>query len=414
MLYSVYITTIHRILRNCVDKMTPSSSQVVVAGHICLDLIPAFTAGSTVPAPGQLVQVGPAIVSTGGPVSNTGLALHHLGVPTQLMGKVGDDAFGSIVLDLVRSRSENLAQGIIVAQGETTSYSVVLSLPSVDRSFLHCSGANDTFCARDLKLETIAHTRLFHFGYPPLMAQMFADNGRNLMEVFQKVKSLGVTTSLDMVMVEPQSPAGQADWSAILRKALPHVDIFLPSIEELLVLLHEHTENQWLTHTTDDIHLQMSSLRELASRLLLWGAGIVVFKLGLHGIYMRTAGRQRLTQLGAAAPADLEEWANREIWSPIFKIDHFGGTTGAGDSAIAGFIAALLKEQSPENTMMFACAVGACNVEAADALSGLRTWEQTVLRIKNGWERQPQSFDEPDWHLHPASQSWLGPLDRQP
>ena len=391
-----------------------SSSQVVVAGHICLDLIPAFGDGSNVPAPGQLVQVGPAILSTGGPVSNTGLALHHLGIPTRLMGKVGDDAFGRIILDLIQARNQNLAEGIIVAPGETTSYSVVLNLPNVDRSFLHCSGANDTFCANDLKLETIAHTRLFHFGYPPLMAQMFKDNGRNLKEVFQKVKTHGVTTSLDMVMVEPQSPAGQADWESILREALPHVDIFLPSIEELLVLLREPTENQWLTHTTDGVHLRPSVLRELADRLLHWGTGIVVFKLGLHGIYMRTGGIQRLAQLGTAAPTGLEQWANREIWAPIFRIDHFGGTTGAGDSAIAGFIAALLKEQSPENAMMFACAVGACNVEAADALSGLRTWEQTVMRIKNGWERQPPSFDEPDWHLHPASQSWLGPLDRQP
>ena len=72
---------------------------VVVAGHICLDIIPEFP-GGTKPKieklfiPGRLVNVKEAIISTGGVVSNTGLALHRLGMKVELMGKVGDDFFG--------------------------------------------------------------------------------------------------------------------------------------------------------------------------------------------------------------------------------------------------------------------------------------------------------------------------------
>ena len=46
--------------------------------------------------PGQTVEAGPVVFSTGGTVSNTGLALHKLGVSTGLMGakivvlKIGD------------------------------------------------------------------------------------------------------------------------------------------------------------------------------------------------------------------------------------------------------------------------------------------------------------------------------------
>lgn len=144
-----------------------------------------------------------------------------------------------------------------------------------------------------------------------------------------------------------------------------------------------------------------------------WGAGLVVFKLGTFGIYMRTAGEERLNHLGNGAPEDVALWANREIWSPIFQVDQFIGTTGAGDSAIAGFITALLRGESPERTMMFACAVGACNVEAADALSGLLTWEETLTRIEKGWKRLPVSLTEPGWRVHPTSQTWLGPFDCQ-
>ena len=48
---------------------------------------------------------------------------------------------------------------------------------------------------------------------------------------FEKAKEAGATTSLDLSLSNPESPAGKADWPAILRKTLPYVDIFVPSIE---------------------------------------------------------------------------------------------------------------------------------------------------------------------------------------
>src|SRR5260370_18175509 len=56
----------------------PRTAEAVVAGHICLDVIPTLVAGGEVFMPGQTVEAGPAVFSTRGPVSNTGLALHHL------------------------------------------------------------------------------------------------------------------------------------------------------------------------------------------------------------------------------------------------------------------------------------------------------------------------------------------------
>ena len=60
--------------------------RVIVAGHICLDILPAFPPASASSPfsftsqfqPGSLLRVGPAVFSTGGPVSNTGLALHNM------------------------------------------------------------------------------------------------------------------------------------------------------------------------------------------------------------------------------------------------------------------------------------------------------------------------------------------------
>ena len=186
----------------------------------------------------------------------------------------------------------------------------------------------------------------------------------------------------------------------------------LPSIEEILLLLGRPVDkNLWVEQSSRRDRLRIAFLRELADLLLSWGTKIIVFKMGQFGIYMRTAKLECLTDFGAAMPSNIAVWANRELWSPIFQIDRFGGTTGAGDSAIAGFIAALLRDKSPEETLMFACATGACNVEASDALSGLKTWDETWARIAGGWARIPLNFDEPGWQLDSNKQLWLGPFD---
>ena len=64
-----------------------------------------------------------------------------------------------------------------VPKGEVTSYTVVLNPPGIDRIFLHCPGANDTFTDEDVTDEVLGGASLFHFGYPPLMKQIWSDGG---------------------------------------------------------------------------------------------------------------------------------------------------------------------------------------------------------------------------------------------
>ena len=58
--------------------------------------------------------------------------------------------------------------------------------------------------------------------------------------------------------------------------------------------------------------------------------------------------------------------AGAQIWHPAFQVD-VAGTTGAGDAAYAGLLAALMRGLEPEACARMACAVAACNIEAADA-----------------------------------------------
>jgi sugar/nucleoside kinase (ribokinase family) len=385
----------------------------VVAGHLCLDILPTLDhlgrgQFEALFRPGRLIQAGAAQFATGGPVSNTGLALHRLGVPTHLIAKVGSDPFGQIVRDVVSRYDPRLVEGIAVDARATTSYSVIISPPGTDRIFLHCPGANDTFAAADVAYDLVRKAALFHFGYPPLMARMYRQTGKELVEILATAKATGATTSLDMSFPDPSSESGRVDWRTIYRTVLPHVDLFLPSIEELLFTLRPRTFEQLSSRGPLACQVEAAMLADLSLELLDMGAKIAVLKLGDRGLYLRTAGLDRLESLGRARPSELRPWAGREIWAPCFQVD-VAGTTGAGDATIAGFLAALLRGLAPEQAMVMAVAVGACNVEAADALSGLQTWEDTAGRVAAGWLRRDMGAPGVDWQKEGATGLWLGP-----
>jgi sugar/nucleoside kinase (ribokinase family) len=392
------------------------SIEAVVGGTICVDVFPGFGhlgegKFERLFQPGGVITVGPAIFSTGGPVSNTGLALDRLGIATRLIGKVGDDFFGGVTRSLVEKINPNLASGLVVAAGETTSYTIVISPPGEDRFFLHCHGVNDTFCADDIDMDLVARARLFHFGYPPTMRRMYIEGGKELSLVLRRAKSTGVTTSLDMTSLDPTTESGQVDWVSVLRAALPYVDIFLPSFEETLYALRRATFDR-LTRKAPEAgllsHATAGLLAELSREMIGMGVKIAGLKLGDRGLYLRTAGREALLSLGRAAPSGLEEWADQELWAPCFRVNVVG-TTGSGDATIAGFLSALLRNFPPRRAVNAAVAVGACNVEAADALSGLRSWESTLARIAQGWERLPVTVNAPGWTYDGKHGLWVGP-----
>ena len=376
----------------------------VVAGHLCLDLIPDLSplgeaSLAALLRPGQLLEVGPLAVSTGGSVSNTGQALHILGMRTRLMGKLGDDPLGTLVRQVISGRGEGLADGMIIDPEAATSYTVIVSPPGTDRIFLHAPAANHTFGADDVRYDVVAQARLFHFGYPPLMRRFYADGGTELVTMFRRVRELGVTTSLDMALPDPASHAGRADWRAILTDVLPWVDVFLPSIEEILFMLRPDTYEALMEQAGGESLLPWVTpalLSDVSAELVAMGGRVVGLKLGDRGLYLRTAEAATLAAMGAAAPADAADWAGRELWAPCFQA-LVVGTTGAGDATIAGFLAALLRGLGVKEAVRMAVGVGACNVEAADAVGGLRSWEATVERIAAGWAQHPLAVDAAGW-----------------
>ena len=371
-----------------------SDLNIVAAGHVCLDIIPTFLRGAAsldaVLQPGKLVDMGPAVLSTGGSVSNTGLALKRLGLPVRLMGKIGDDSFGTAVRDIFRKVDDSLVQTMIVDPAVSTSYTVVISPPGIDRVFLHCPGANDCFCAGDVSSALLAGMDIFHFGYPPLMAAFYRD-AEELAKLFGRVKALGVATSLDMALPDPASPAGQADWGGILRRALPSVDIFAPSLDEITFMLHRERGLAVRAKAAEGVPmggLIEDDVRALAGELLAMGTAVVMLKLGNQGAYLRVTGdRQRLAGCGCFSDAACEAWREAEFFSPCFNA-RVAGTTGSGDCTVAGLLAGIAKRLGPSESVRTAVAVGSASVERPDATSGVPAWDALDARIRAGWGRE--------------------------
>jgi sugar/nucleoside kinase (ribokinase family) len=329
-------------------------AEVIVAGHICLDIIPRFLSESAL-QPGALIEVGAADLSTGGCVSNVGRALHRLGVEVSLVGKVGDDAFGQIVCDLLTAESPDLAEGLVVSEGGSTSYSVVINPPDRDRTFLHMPGENNTFSSSDVPASALESAKILHFGYPPLMARMYADEGAELETLFRRAKHTGVITSLDLSLPDPSSASGRAPWKRILERVLPITDLFFPSESELAFMLG----------------LQPDQSEAMIQQCLKMGAGVAVLKRGDRGL--------------SAGAASLPLGPDQVAHHPCFKVQACG-TTGAGDATIAGFLMGYLRGFDLQRCLEAGCAVGASSVEAYDAVSGVRPWSETQARIRAGWD----------------------------
>jgi sugar/nucleoside kinase (ribokinase family) len=392
--------------------MNPLSA--IVAGHICLDIYPDLADCTTEQfkksfIPGHLLKIGPLSYTTGGPVSNTGLALHKLGVETKLMGKIGVDFSGQAVKEIIHHFNPTLVEGMIEDPAENTSYSIVISPPGIDRFIMHYPGANDTFSSKDIRTNLLNDVRIFHFGYPPLMKLMYYPDGQELARIFQQAKLTGVTTSLDTAFPDPESPAGRANWQSILELTLPYVDIFMPSIEEILLMLDRPVYDELRQKAVNGDILQFITptlLSDLSNKLLKMGAKIVGLKLGHRGLYLRSADCSVLNGMGNAKPSLLENWANKEFWSPCFMVNVIG-TAGSGDATIAGFLSALLRDLSAAQAIEMAVAVGAGCVEAADSISGICSWEQVVQRMAGGWQKKPLDLTSYGWHFNTEYHHWV-------
>jgi sugar/nucleoside kinase (ribokinase family) len=393
--------------------------EIVAAGHTCLDLIPAFTIEGKVDkmtdvlVPGKMINMGQCVVVGGGPVTNAGVSIRRLGVKTELIGKVGDDDFGNQIIRWYEEH-EGHFKGIHQVKGESTSYTIAICIPGIDRFYLHHCGANDTFGYDDMDFDLVQRAKLMLFGYPPWMRKLYENTGAELTKILKKTKELRTTTALDLSLPDVNSFAGQRDWKAILTDWVPLSDIMVPSAEEIFYFLYKEKflEKKAKLGPKDSVldHLTVKEISTVGNDLIQMGTAIAMIKCGHRGLYVRTADKDRLKKMGAAGCSDLENWANRELWFPVYKEEKFVGALGSGDSAIAGFLSAFVWNHTIESCLRYANAAGSMNVTVPDGLTWNKGFKDLTKRIESGWKTKDLKIDEKDWKKE--REFWVGPENK--
>lgn len=322
--------------------------KVVVAGHICLDLIPAFEGPPSI-EPGRLIGVGPIRLTPGGSVGNTAPALVALGVPTSLVIDVGSDDLGRVLVSLLSDANVDTA-GVTGVEGLGTSYSVVLDMPGRDRTFWHHIGANAAFDGRAV-LDRLTgdggdQDVILHIGYPTHMPALYASGGDALVHLVAGASAAGATVSIDTAEIDPTSEAGRVDWEAVLARTLPAVDVMKSSLDDLAAMLPNRRGTGPIAW---------------ADTLVGLGAAVAVVTAGAGGLYVRTGPAARFETAARTLGAATEDWVNRELWVPPLAIQ-VRATTGAGDSAAAGFLAGLSDGRGPIDCALLSAATAAARI----------------------------------------------------
>ncbi|MFA6567396.1 MAG: PfkB family carbohydrate kinase [Victivallales bacterium] len=360
----------------------------VVAGYLGVDIAPGFSKRESVTfaelfRPGKLIETKGLHFSLGGVVANTGLAMRKFGQNVSLTGCVGNDALGDMAL--AQFAQAGVTRGIHHASSAGTAYGIVVAPPGIDRFFLEDPGCNRIFTADDIDYELVGQSRLFHFGYPPLMEALWSNGGLKLKELLERAHGHGAVVSLDMTLPDPDAPAGKADWRAILSAVLPSVDIFVPSIEELLFML----EPQLYSHIAEraaggDIidAIPAEQYVRIADKVLAMGVKVLLVKAGHKGAYLRTGDLAELNSSTLRLSDRIG--CPHGAWIPPLPVEaaRFCNASGAGDCAVAGFLTALLKDENIMTAGQYAMMAGRDNLYGQDALSGLMEWSHMSKSLR--------------------------------
>jgi sugar/nucleoside kinase (ribokinase family) len=204
--------------------------------------------------------------------------------------------------------------------------------------------------------------------------------------MFSEVQKVGVVTSLDFSLPDTESESGKIGWLEIMKRVLPFTDIFAPSLEEALqVMMPDEYEKIVSASDNQDIveQIPFSMLREMGKKIVDCGVKILLVKAAHRGTYLLTGDISKLN-IKKGLNLDEKTWNNREFWCPSYLAEptKIKNATGAGDTAIAGFLAAILDGENPYVSLKCATMAGRNNLYCNDLYEELTGWDEMTTEIK--------------------------------
>ena len=300
---------------------------VVVVGSINIDLV---AKAQRIPVTGETVAGLDFRTYPGGKGANQAVAIARLGYPVCMIGRTGDDAFGTQLRDGLRDAGVDVScVGISQA---SSGVAVIIVSPSGENVIVVTAGANGLVTPADIdaNIDIISSAGI-------VLTQLEIP--------LATVEHLGAVCARERVplMLDP-APA-----CSLPAAVLKHIRWFTPNETEAGFYL--------LSKGTAD------SPETIAESLLAFGPEAVVLKLGARGVYLKDH---------SGLSKQIDGFRVRAV-----------DTTAAGDAFNGAFATALMLGNSPEESARFAAAAAAISVTRAGAQPSMPNMSE-VERLLSG------------------------------
>jgi sugar/nucleoside kinase (ribokinase family) len=276
------------------------------------------------PRPGELVAMDSMRTKAGGCAANVAIGLRKQNLTADLVGCLGRDAAGEILVKELQAAQVNCNQ-LVYTSEYPTSETIILLVEGEDRRYLHAFGANQAFTVRHIDLDWLADLDVFYLGGLFAMPGIVADELRTLLAFSREHQ---VVTIVDVVL--PTDFRGAAEMEMLL----PHIDWFLPNDAEAAVLSGQ----------TDPL--------EAISVFRSWGAHSLVVTQG---------------ERGSVGLFENEYWrCDAYHWQTV-------DPSGAGDAFASGLITGIVNGWDFARSLVYASALGASATRAVGTTDGVLT-----------------------------------------
>ena len=323
---------------------------VVCLGEMLIDMFPAEVGK-------RLVEVSAFRPKPGGAPANVAVCLARLGIQSAFIGKVGDDAFGHHLVNVLAREGVETRGMRFDAYARTTMAFIASPDPhTAEFLFYRNPGADMRLQADELEHDMLSRTKTFHFGSLSLAEEPI----RNATyEAVRIVKDAGGLVSFDVNYRPTLWASPEAAYEQIMA-ILPQVNLLKVNEVELKLLTGE-----------DEPETGSQALSNL-------GPEVCVMTSGAEGSYFRIGGEFEFV--------------------PAFSVKTVDAT-GCGDAFIAGLLSQLAQEGAwrrqmvPElmrRNLIYANAVGALTAQTQGVIPALPSFKavEDFLSQQPEWREQ--------------------------
>jgi len=292
------------------------------------------------------VKKGPIVFSDtferkiGGAELNVAIGCSRLGLKSGLISRLGNDDFGKYILKTVRGEDVDTSEIKLVDEYKTSVYFREVLSDGSSRSFYYREKSpTGTMNSECLNEEYFKKAKILHI--TGVFPSINKNNQKVILEAVKLAKKFNLIVSFDPNIRLKMWTKEEA--KSFIEKLLPNVDILLIGDEEIDILLGEITIENAIKAFHD------------------YGIEKVIVKKGAKG----------------AIGSDGKNTYNVEAIKPKALVD----TVGAGDGFAAGFLTALLKNETLENCVRFANAVGSLVVGVEGDNEGLPYYDDVLVHL---------------------------------